>query len=132
MIQQSERSLKLHTIEKIIESLTKEPSKELPRGERAQAFMDLGYSHLSLGDKSGAYEKNFIKAFRLNPDLKYEKGVVRDTSLEGIIKEAQVASQIERQLHLFVAVDLSTSIPQGQVPRIMDLQRRVLGKIKRR
>ena len=113
----------------IIENLTKEPSKELPRGERARAFMDLGYSHLSLGDKSGAYEK-FIKAFRLDPDLKYEKGVVRDTSLEGIIKEAQVASQIERQLHLFVAVDLSTSIPQGQVPRIMDLQRRVLGKLK--
>lgn len=113
----------------IIESLTKEPSKKLPREERAQAFMYLGYSRLNLGDKSGAYE-HFIKAFRLDPYLEFEKGVVRDTSLEGIIKEAQVALQIERQLDLFVAVDLSTSIPEGQVLRIMELQRGVLGKLK--
>lgn len=113
----------------IIESLTKEPSKELPLEERAQVFMDLGYSHLSLGDKSGAYE-NFIKAFRLNPDLKHEKEIVPNTSLEGIIKEAQVASQIERQLDLFVAVDLSTSITEEQEPLIIGLQRGVLGKLK--
>lgn len=124
-----EKESQVRHYREIIENLTREPSKKLPREERAQVFMDLGYSHLSLGDKSGAYE-NFIKAFRLDPDLNYEKGVVEDTSLEEIIKEAQFAFQIERQLDLFVVVDLSTSILEEQVPRIIELQRAVLGKLK--
>lgn len=97
--------------------------------ERSRVFMYLGYSHLNLGNKSKACE-NFIKAFRLDPSLEFEKGTLWDTRLEEIIKEAKIAAQIELQLDLFVAVDLSTSIPQGQVLRIMDLQRRVLGKLK--
>ena len=103
--------------------------EDLSRKDRAQAFMYLGYSHLHLQNKSEACE-NFIKAFRLDPYLKFEKGALRDTRLEEIIKEIKIAVQIESRLDLFVVIDLSTSIPEKQVERIRQLQRAVLGRLK--
>lgn len=103
---------------------------DLSRKNQAQAFMYLGYSHLNLGNKSEACG-NFIEAFELDPHLKLEKGAVRDTRFEEIIKEAEIAVQIERQLDLFVAVDLSKSIPQAQVKKIIKLQDTVLDKLKK-
>ena len=103
--------------------------EDLPRNDRAQAYMYLGYSHLNLANKSEALE-NFIKAFRLNPHLEFEKGAV-EAHLEDIIEEAKIAAQIELYLDLFVVVDLSTSIPLGQVKKIQELQCKIRDKLKK-
>lgn len=101
--------------------------------QRAQASLYLGYSYLSLGYESEAY-KNFIEAFEFYPDLKLDKEVLeKDEYLEGMIKNAKIAAQMEREfppLVLFVAVDGSQSISKKQVDQIEKLQRKVKTRLK--
>ena len=101
--------------------------------ERAQASLYLGYSYLSLGYESEAY-KNFIKAFEFYPDLELDKKVLeKDEYLEGMIKNAEIFAQMEREfppLVLFVAVDGSQSISKKQVDQIEKLQRKVKTRLK--
>ena len=101
--------------------------------ERAQASLYLGYSYLSLGYESEAY-KNFIEAFEFYPDLKLDKKVLeKDEYLEGMIKNAKIAAQMERDfppLVLFVAVDGSKSVSKKQVDQIEKLQYKVKARLK--
>ena len=101
--------------------------------ERAQVSLYLGYSYLSLGDESKAY-KNFVNAFRSDPDLELDKEVLeKDEYLASVIKDAEIFAQMERKfwpLDLFVAVDVSKSVSKKQVDQIKKLQREVKARLK--
>ena len=99
------------------------------RKERSQVFLYLGYSYLSLGDESKAY-KNFIDAFRFNPELEWNNNALRYDYLEGIITDAKIAAQMRVALDLFVAVDISKSVSRSEVKNIEELQLDVCNKLR--
>ena len=76
--------------------------------DRAKVSLYIGYAYLALGNVSEAY-KNFIDAFRFNPELKYNTKALQYGHLEGVIKEAEIAAQMVK-LDLFVFVDISKSV----------------------
>ena len=111
--------------------LTEEDLRQLSensRNERAQIFLYLGYSYLHLGNESEAY-KNFINAFRLDPDVDRDSKALQYDYLKGVIREAQIAAQMVT-LDLFVFVDISKSISKLQVERIKELQYAVNRELK--
>ena len=113
----------------ILDELTKKHLKSLPRSDKAEVFMYLGYSNLHLGNESEA-RQNFIDAFERNLYLAHNHDALRNKDLgERVVREAKIAAQMKVRLDLFVAVDISQSALKGQETRIVELQNGVVTKL---
>ena len=111
--------------------LTKPELGSLSRNDKSEVFTHLGYLHIGIGNNLEA-RKSFTAAFRYNPYLEFDTKTFGDSRFKTVIEEAKIAAQMKRELlplDLFVAVDVSESVPREQVEKIVKLQYAVQKKL---